>query len=101
VYCILQPVIGQLARRRKQCWADKRLAFSVLGIFFRAQGIHIPPQKKTYNPLKRLQIVCSRLDLFFGLDSELQIYHGIFLLMDVLAAGLRPDPEAYMLPHIP
>ena len=38
-----------------------------------------PPPKKTYSSPKRLPN-CA-LNIFFGRDNELQIYHGIFLLI--------------------
>jgi len=43
--------------------------------FFGGRG---NPPKKTYIPLKRLRIECC----FFGRDSELQICHRSFLLID-------------------
>jgi len=44
-------------------------------------GGEIPPPKENLQfPPNGCQIVCS--ECFFGRDSELQIYHGNFLLMD-------------------
>ena len=44
-------------------------------------GNFLPAPQKTYNsPSNGCQIVCSKS--FFHRDSELQIYHGNFLLMD-------------------
>jgi len=39
------------------------------------------PPVKTYNAPKRLPN-CVLLNLFFGRDNEIQIYHGNFLLME-------------------
>ena len=44
------------------------------------RGLPLPP-KKTYTPQKTAAKLCT-LDLFFGRDNELQIYHGNVLLMD-------------------
>ena len=44
---------------------------------FRAQS----PPKKTYNSPTTAAKLCA-LNLFFGRDNELQIYHGNFLLLD-------------------
>jgi len=41
----------------------------------------IPPPKTLTIPLQTAAKLCA-LNLFFGRDNELQIYHGNFLLMD-------------------
>jgi len=52
---------------------------SIPGIFFLGGTGFTPPPKKTYSSPKRLPN-CA-LNIFFGRDNELQIYHGIFLLI--------------------
>ena len=61
-------------------WSCKNgLAVFIPGIFL-FEGT---PLIKAYNPpTAACQIVCSRLNLFFCRDNELQICHGNFLLMD-------------------
>jgi len=40
------------------------------------------PRQKTHNPPPETAAKLCGLNLFFGRDSELQIYHGNLLLMD-------------------
>jgi len=54
---------------------------SIPGIFFfgGGDGIYPPPQKKNLQFPQTAAKLCSKY--FFGRDNELQIYHGIFLLI--------------------
>ena len=57
----------------------KRMTSSVYSSRLIGAGIP-PPQKKIIISFKTAAKLCA-LDLFFDQDSELQIYHGNFLLM--------------------
>ena len=48
---------------------------------FSGEGDFQPPPPKTYNIPQTAAKLCA-LNLFFGLDNELQTCHGDFLLMD-------------------
>jgi len=63
------PGQAQQASGRKQC-------------LFQASSLGgIPHPQRTYNPPQTAAKLCY-LNLFFGRDNELQIYHRNFILMD-------------------
>jgi len=70
--------------KRYHCNHDRSTCKSLHQYLFPASFLEvgIPPSKNTQPPPPETAAKLCGLNLFFGRDSELQIYHGNLLLMD-------------------